>query len=85
MYTFNLGFVMGQVDAVVIIVCASQDPIEIDLVKSVAGRHFMQACSDGLPMSAAIKLTADGIKAECQYETVIVSADSACFVPVEHR
>lgn len=81
MYTFNLGLVFGASEAVIIIVCSSEQPINEEKVNRVATSHFKQSCLDSSQLSQVIAKVVNGIKAECGCDAVTVTADCTCYIP----
>lgn len=81
MHTFNLGLVLGQAEEVIIIVCASEDPIDRENVNRVATRYFQEGLSLYSTLEQVIWHTAQGITEECGCNVVTVTADCACMIP----
>ena len=75
MYTLNLGVVFSRSNAVAIIVCASEEPIDRAAVAAVVSNQL----ESSVHQTAAdfFKPTIDAIKMECGCNAVLVSADIA--------
>ena len=81
MYTFNLGFVVGNGEIVSIIVCNSDRPIDEKAVGEVATRYFKKAADEKKNAREAFGMIIDGVKMECGVNAVLVNADVCCVVP----
>lgn len=80
MHTFNLGFVFAPVDNVIIIVCASEDPIDRQEVMQISQKYFNQGMAMFHHPVEVMRHIIKGIKEECGCEAVMVNADCACLV-----
>lgn len=80
MNTFNLGFVFGAGEAMVTIVCASEQPIDRLEVQQVAMKYFTENMASAAPSGRVIQRVVDGIRKECGCHAVTVSADCVCMV-----
>lgn len=80
MYTFNLGLVFGRGEAVIMIVCASEEPIDQAAVNVAASRAFQEAVSFCDSTDKVIGHIMRRIEEECDCQTVKVEADAACFI-----
>ena len=80
MYTFNLALVFGHGEAVIMIVCASEEPIDQAAVNVAASRAFQEALSSSDDMDKLIGHIMRRIEEECDCQAVKVEADAACFI-----
>lgn len=85
MYTFNLGLVFGHAEAVTMIVCASEEPIDQAAVNIAASRAFQEAIPLYKNMDKVIGHVMQRIEEECGCQTVKVTADAACFISRSER
>lgn len=81
MHTFNLGLVFGQAEEVIILVCASEEPIDRLTVNRVATKSFRQGLTLYRTLEQVITHTVQGITEECGCNVVTVTADCACMIP----
>ena len=84
MHTFNIGVVFGQNKAVVIIVCASEEPIDKQKVQLVTAGALQKILLNQLTAKQGITEVVKAIKKECGVNAVSVEADIAChLVPLK--
>lgn len=80
MYTFNLGLVFGRAEAVIMIVCASEEPIDQSAVNIAATRAFQETLPFSKNMDKCIGHMMQQIEETCGCQVVKVTADAACFI-----
>ena len=80
MYTLNLGVVFSHSNVVAVIVCASDSPIDKDVVTSVVLKQ-LNSCSNQTA-EHFFKSAIDAVKQECGCNAVLVNSDCACQLPI---
>lgn len=78
--TFNLAFVFGRGEAVCVIVCYSDDPIDPDEIRTTAASYLHSGIAAGKNMRGVISGIVNGIREDCGVDVVLVNADAACVV-----
>ena len=82
-HTFNLGLVFGDAADVVIIVCASEHPIDRDKINCTATMYFQEAATRISNAADVVNYVAAKIQQDCGCQTVVVTADCACHIPTK--